>query len=451
VTLSPQIKTTSIPKKGRRFTLSWRSAFVLSLGGILLVTVSLGPMAGEIGVASLIAWGTTALIGLFLCLFLAELSTRYPYKVGGAPAYIHEGFKHISPLFGALATWSYWVAWIPGVAVNLTLAATYLQASFFPHINIFPLIIILLICLYTLNYFGLRASTPISILIALCALVPLSLILIAPLFRPGLWHPEHFLPLFPDHTSWHSWPLLCKWMFVAAWSSYGAEMIATIVGELHNPQKEGARAITLAAIAGVFSFTVVPTVLIALVGVQGLTQDPAVVFLTAATDIFGPFGSAIISIMLIAALLLGAELFVISSSRALYQMSLDGLTLRGYGKVNRYGVPVGSMFWDALVTLLLLVVFRGAIVNVVAAANVGYLIVFILLPIAYIFIKKRSALQNSGIFHLPNVFIPIALGITLFNTVLLVIGGMQWGYLVMGVGFLLILAFIPFYLLRKKT
>src|SRR5882672_9941189 len=95
-----------------RRSLAWRSAFIISLGGTLLVTVSLGPMAGDLGPASIVVWILTAFIGLLQCLLIAELASRFPHKVGGPPAYIHEGLKHLSPLFGAASAWGYWVGWI---------------------------------------------------------------------------------------------------------------------------------------------------------------------------------------------------------------------------------------------------------------------------------------------------------------------------------------------------
>ena len=109
---------------------------VLSFGSALLVNVSLGPMAAEIGAASVLVWIVTAFVGLIQCLLIAELAGRYPNKVGGVPAYIHEGLKHRSPLFGAVAAWAYWSGWIPGVAVHLVLAATYIRAAFWPDANI---------------------------------------------------------------------------------------------------------------------------------------------------------------------------------------------------------------------------------------------------------------------------------------------------------------------------
>lgn len=436
---------------GVRKQLSWRSAFVLSLGGTLLVNVSLGAMAAEIGAASIAVWAGTAGVGVLLCLLLAELASRFPHKVGGAPAYVHEGFKGISPLFGAVATWSYWVAWIPGVAVNLTLAATYLEAAFLPGVNVAGLTLGLAVVLYALNSLGLRPSVWLSGFLAVGALLPIGIIVAAPLVRPALWQGANFSPLLPDGAAPWSPPalaLLAKWAFVAVWSSYGAEMAATVVGELRDPARDIPKAIGAAAGAAALTFALVPTVLLALVGVDGLSQDPYAAFSTAAAAIFGAAGASLVGLMLIAVLILGAEVFVISSSRALYQMSRDGLTLQGYGKLNRRGVPVGSLLWDAAITLALLAIFGGDLVRVVAAANVGYLLVFIMLPLAYVLIRQRRPAER-GSFHLPGVFVPIALAIAGFNAALLLVGGAQWGAKTMGGGLALVLVCVPLSLARR--
>ncbi len=433
-----------------RRVISWRSAFILSLGGALLVTVSLGPMAAEIGVASLLVWGVTVLIGTVQCLLLAELAGRFPAKVGGAPAYIYEGFKSRSPLFGAAAAWGYWVAWIPGVAVNLTLAATYIRAAFLPQVNVLVPTLLLAIGLYALNTLGLRPGVWFSGVMAACALLPLLIILIAPFFHPGMWQPGNLAPLLPENLSWFAlgtWALLVKWAFVAVWSSYDAEMVTSVVGELRDPRREVRGAVAATSAATALAFVLVPLALLGIVGIEGLSKDPYVAFLTAAAAVFGVAGGQIVAIMLIGALVLGAEMFIISSSRALYQMSKDGLTLQGYGRRNRNGVPVGSVGWDAAITVFLLAVFRGDIVSVVAAANVGYLVVFTLLPPAYILIRRRNE-PTQGV-HLAAPFVPIAALLGLFNGVLLIVGGIQWGPGVAGVGALLTLTFLPFYLFRR--
>jgi amino acid transporter len=442
VTTAPQTAADSVDAPRR--ALSWRAAFVLSLGGALLVTVSLGAMAAEIGAASLLVWGGTVLVGTLQCLLLTELAGRFPGKVGGAPAYTHEGFRHRTPFVGAAATWGYWVAWIPGVAVNLTLAATYLRAAFLPQINTLALTALLAAGLYALNSLGLRPSVWLSGLLAACAIPPLAIILAAPLFRPGSWHPSHFTPLVPAGVTAAA---LAKWAFVAAWSSYGAEMVTTVAGELRDPRRDLPKAVGAASVATLLAFVLVPVGLLGIVGVEGLAQDPYVAFLTAAERVFGAGGGRVVAVMLIAALILGAQVFIVSSSRALYQMSRDGLTLQGYGRLNRRGVPVGSVGWDAAITLALLLIFRGDIVGVVAAANVGYLVVFALLPVAYVLVRRRAVGLSS--FALPGVFVPLAWGLAAFNAVLLVYGGAQWGAKVVGTGVALVLTCLPLYWWRQ--
>ena len=448
----PSATTAKRPVGSVRRLLQWRSAFVLSLGSALLVTVSLGPMGGDLGPALVIVWVLTALIGLLQCLFIAELASRYPDKVGGAPAYNHEGLKHLSPLFGAVSTWGYWVGWIPGVAVNLTLASTYIKAAFLPKVNVLGLTLALGMLLYTLNYFGLRLSVWISGTTALCALIPLVVLLLSPVFRTSLWNGANFSPLLPKGLLWYSVPtllLFAKWMFVAVWSSYGGEMVATIIGELRDPRRDLPKVVGMAAGATSLAFVVVPLVLVGIVGADRLAQDPYVVFLTATKEIFGGLGTEIVSLMLIAALFLGAQLFIISSSRALYGMSKAGLTIQSYSRLNRYGVPVGSVGWDAVVTLSLLAIFKDNVVNVVAAANVGYLLVFVLLPLSYI-LARTNPQQIPATFRLPPFMTPVALGIFVYNAILLLVGGVQWGSKVMGVGTFLVLTFIPFYICRRR-
>lgn len=449
----PSLSVTSARSQvGSSQNIGWRSAFVVSLGSTLLVTVSLGPMAAELGAASIVVWISTALVGFVQCLLIADLGCRFPEKLGGACAYCHEGLKDISPVCGAVAAWSYWIGWIPGVAVNLLLAATYIKAAFWSAADVFNLTLVLVLVLYALNYFGLKLSTWTSSVMALFAFVPLLVIVALPLFRSELWQIANFAPFLPEGRTWQSHGtllLVAKWMFVAVWSSYGGEMVATMNGELTEPERSIPKAVALAAITTTLAFAVIPTILVGTIGTTKMGEDPYVVFLTATKGIFGSFGTTIVAAMLIAALILGAQLFIISSSRALYQMSKDGVLTPSFGNVNKFGVPVGSVRWDFLVTISLLAIFKDKIVDVVAAANVGYLLVFIFLPLAYVSVKRKQP-QSVGVFSLPKFMIPIALIIFVFNIMLFVIGGVQWGPEVMGVGILMILTSIPFYLLRQR-
>jgi amino acid transporter len=421
------------------------------MGGSLLVAVSLGPMAAALGPASVLVWSMAACVGVLQCLMITELACMFPHKSGGTPTYAHEGFKHISPLVGAISNWGYWLGWLPVIPVNLVLAAGYFRATFMPGSNDLVVAFLLTMLLFGVNYFGLALGVWSSVVMALCALGPLSVIAISPAIHAALFHREYITPFIPLGGSWTSmasWMLIAKWMFVAVWSAYAFEAASTITAELKDPQKDAPRAMAAASSIGILAYVVVPFMLLAIVGTETLSKDPSVAFLPAANAVFGRGGEIIVSVMLIAALLLGAQTAIIGASRALFEMSRDRQTIRQFGRKNTHGVPIGSATMNLAVTVALLAIFKTEIVNLVAASNVGYLLPFMMISPAFIMLRYRSPDAHRP-FRLPGFFIPLAAVVTAFNWILFFVGGFQWGVAVMATGVGIMLTFIPFYLYRR--
>ena len=434
-------------------SVTWKSSFVVSLGGSLLVATTLGPMAAELGPASVFVWSLIAVVGVLQCLMIAEMAGMFPNKSGGTATYAHEAFKKTSPLFGVASNWGYWLAWIPVIPVNMILVAGYMKATFLPHGSTLEIAIGLTLFLYVLNYFGLKPGVWSSAVMAVCSLVPLCVIAFSPIFKPGLFHPHYVFPITPLNGSWHSgasWMTMIKWMFVAAWSGYAFESGTTIIAELKSPKSDAPKAIKAASAVGLFSFGLVPFMLMAIVGTDAITKDPIVAFLPAAQAIFGPVGANVVALMLIAALLLGVQTTIIGSTRCVYEMSRDGLIIKQFGQINKYGVPVGSMYLDCAVTIGLLLIFKDNIVNLIASSNVGYMVVWVLLPIAFILLRRLQPNAERP-FKLPNFFVPVAAVIALFNIVISLVGGPQLGATVMWTGIIIMLAVAPFYWYRRMV
>jgi amino acid transporter len=236
--------------------------------------------------------------------------------------------------------------------------------------------------------------------------------------------------------------LVIKWAFVASWSSYAAEMASTVCAEIRRPERYMRRVMSMSAVICLFAFSAVPIALFATVGVDGVADEPLEVFTTAGEAILGEPGRMFVGLGLAAVLILGAETFIIGSSRTIYQMSRDGHLPPLFARVNRRGAPVGSIAWDAVVIATMLIVFGTEVVDVVAAANVGYLIVFVLLPIAYLVLRRMPG-GRADAHTLSRGWVAVAVGVLLFNAVLLVVGGAQWGLSVMLVGLGVSLSILP--------
>jgi amino acid transporter len=432
-------------------SVTWRGAILVTLGAALLITVSLGPMAAELGTASALVWLFTALIGGIQCLLLAELATRMPSRVGGTATYAHAAFRDRAPILAAASSWGYWFAWTPGIAVNLILAATYLKATVWDGLSTLAFALLIGAGLYAINTFGLRASMRLAALAAIVAVIPLVAIVCGALASPSLVDFGRLSPMAVPDADWgasSTWLLVTKWMFVAVWASYGAEMASTVVAEMRDGAKYAPRALSLAAVVGILAFGVLPLLMVALVGVDRLTEDPLVAFLPVAETVFGGAGESVIGVMLAAALILGAQAFIVGSSRTVYQMTRDGYMPRQFARVNRRGAPIGSMALDGAVILALLVIFGADVIEVVASANVGYLVTFTLMPIAYIVLRRRHQATDER-FRLGRGAVALAAALAVFNGTLLFVGGSQWGSKVMLTGAIVMAMVVPVALLRR--
>lgn len=428
-------------------TASWRSSVLLAVAAALQITVAMGPMADQVGNIQPLIWAFAAAAGLVQCLFIAELATHFPHRSGGTATYAHEAFGGRNRWLPALSSWGYWFAWTPGIAVNLILAASYLRATIAPHVSTVALSLTLGAALYAVNARGLRLNVRITATLIVLTALPLAALLMAPLVDPSLFHGGHVWPLhFP---AGHGAPasLVIKWLFVATWSAYGAEMGSTIFAECRASERAAVRGMAVAGTACLVGFTLVPLVMTGIVGARGLSANPATVFLAPARIVLGGAGAMITGLMLAGALIAGAQAYIISSSRTLYQMSRDGYMPRMFQRVNRFGVPFNTVLCDATVIALLIGIFGTNVVNVVAAANTGYLLVFIILPLGFVIVRRRRSRAGDALV-MPGWMTPLALIFAAFNAVLLVLGAALWGTRIWLTGAVVMTAVLPLMFLR---
>jgi len=435
------------PRQLRR-TVGWQSSIFLVLGGALLVTVSLGPMTLELGATTPWMWAAVAGVGGLQCLLLAKLAMAFPRRAGGTATYAHAVLGTRAPLVGAVSSWGYWFAWTPGITVNLILAAMYLRATVWPEADVLVVATACGILLYVINSLGLRLGIRAAVVLAVGALAPLAVILLGALANPSQLDLGRVAPELPAGRSWiagETWLLMAKWGFVVAWAAYGAEMASTIVAEMRGGKRHAARALRVGALVGLAAFGLIPLLMLALVGVRGLGSEPVVALLPVAEAVLGDAGRTVVGVMLVCALILGAQVFVIGSSRTVFQMTCDGYLPHQFGIVNRRGAPVGSLLLDAAVIAVLIAAFGTHAIDVVAAANVGYLVVFALMPVVFLLWRRQCGAAEG----LERLLSPIAVVLAAFNLTLLVVGGVQWGWRVMLTGAAVMAAIVPAVALRR--
>ena len=95
-------------------------------------------------------------------------------------------------------------------------------------------------------------------------------------------------------------------------------------------------------------------------------------FYTIAFDeLVGNFLGGVMIFCVVAGLVLSMNTATMDGSRALYGIAKDGMTIRQFGKLNRFRVPALAMTVDAILNVLLISFFNNPI-EIIAVSNIGY-------------------------------------------------------------------------------
>src|SRR5437870_1291969 len=192
---------------------NWWGAFVIGLAGTILVTGVTGPVLAGMGSAALPNFFFVTMTGWLLCLFLAELAAMLPDRSGGAPMYAQYAFQDRYPRqyhhINGVTAWMYWLGWMPVMAVNMLLTASYAVALLHippgptfsvlgqPAVSLFTLILgaALAIALYMPAYLGIRFGAVFATVLGLLSMIPMTIIAILPVFHPASFHVGNIWPL----------------------------------------------------------------------------------------------------------------------------------------------------------------------------------------------------------------------------------------------------------------
>ena len=438
--------------------IDWKGAFVIGLAGTILVTGVTGPVLAGLGSAAIPNFVITTIAGLLLCLFLAELAAMFPDRTGGPPGYAYMGFmkwpKTASHVNGATA-WAYWLGWNPVIAVNMLLVVTYVNALAKPFgMEFNPVLLgtILTGLLFLVAYMGIRPGALFGIVLAALCIFPLITLAVAPfLFKPELLNWNNLFPVTVLGDSiWSKVgiALFMQYAFLTTWNSIAMEAAACYIAECKNPNRDAPIAMILEGVLGVFIYTMIPLSFLLVLGAKAIEQDPYAMFVSFVDPIFGKAGVWVVTVMLLAALLLSALNAIMGSARSLYQMSLDGQCPRIFSHVNKHNVPDFAMALNVILNIGLMTIETPAYIMV--ASNVGYVISFVPVLISYYLLRQDHPEYNRP-FKLPEFFKYIALFLAFIFTLVWVWGGPLWSWQYYGLGWLIMLAYIPLYLYRTKV
>jgi glutamate:GABA antiporter len=410
------------PKKSRRVL----SIFVLAMLNVsVMASLRNLPLVAEYGLGSVFYFALVALLFLVPCaLISAELATGWP-KTGGIYIWVREALGDRWGFFAVWVQWAHNLSWYP---VILSFVATTLAYIINPDLGanrhyVLAVVLVSFWGMTLLNYLGIKTSSWFSTLgVIMGTILPGIFIIALGVSWVAGGHPAQTSldpsAILPKANTLNSFVFLAG-MFLAF---AGLEVTAAHAGNVINPQKNYPRSILLAAFITFVIFmlgslsiaVVIPNTEISLVA--GVIEAFHRFFMAYNIEWILPIMAGLLIIGAIAEV----NAWIIGPVKGLYATSTHGNLPPLFQKLNKKGVPVNLLLFQAIIVTLSAFVFlnmptvSASFWILTALSAQSYLVMYILMFVSGI--KLRYSKPNVPRayrvpYKLPGMWVTAGLGI----------------------------------------
>ena len=421
-----------VEEQGLLKAMTWWDGFVVALANPGFLIAGLGGSIGALGTGGAwLLWSISICLGALQNNIHAELASMFPNKSGGVALYAHEAWRKYSTLVGPLATFGYWIGWSVVLAVNGLVAGTLIQAEWFSDSTwaesgagfdlTLPIVIGigLIAIVWIFNIYGVRPAVWFGYVTGGLLLIPAFVLMFFP-YITGDWSSDNLNFNIGENGGL---ALAIVWLYFMCWSSYGIEVVATFAPEYKDTQRDTRLALRSAAMFSAVVYVLLPLGLGGTLGTQLVADDATLIsFYTIAFDeLVGSFLGGVMIFCVVAGLVLSMNTATMDGSRALYGIAKDGMTIRQFGKLNRFRVPALAMTVDAILNVLLISFFNNPI-EIIAVSNIGYVFATCAALSGFLLLRKDRPQWPRPV-HLSSLWVPLGAVLLTANFIFLVFGG----------------------------
>jgi APA family basic amino acid/polyamine antiporter len=370
----------------------WAAGWGGSTDGVLSASQSFWAAVAIVGI-----WAVGGLVALVGALCYAELATAFP-RSGGTYVFLSEGLGRGTGF--AFAWAEFWIVRPGNVGAISFIAARYarqLIAPHSPHVAAIELVLAAgaIVAVSALNAVGLKAGKWTQNALTAGKLLGLAAIVVTAATLPG---PAVSQPLPAEE--WKTLPLA---LILVMFAYGGWADMSFVAAEVRDPARNISRALVLGTLAVAGVYIAVTLAFIHVLGVGGLAQSPAVA--AAVMELrFGPFGSQLISLLVVVSCLGAINGMLFTGSRVYYALGNEHPTFRWLGSWHASrAVPLRSLAVQTLVTLGLVVGFglgRDGFNRLVVFTGPFYWGFIGLVGVALIVLRIRGA-TGRGSYRVP--------------------------------------------------
>jgi len=396
----------------------------LGFSGLLLWLGTAPAMNAALGSAALWVWIPGTIVGVLLNLQVKRLGRARLEVAGGTPNYTSHLFDRF-PLLARYSAIGYWLGWVSVPPMNAIILTDLIQTNlasvgihcpvllFRTGFTLLPFIVAFSNT-RTIGILHTFFVIPALFFLGLFCFQGLGWLAISPM-SPG------FLATTGSDIDFIDW---AKWFFIAVYAVYGCETASSFVADSQKPKKT-LDCLVAAAIAIPIVYTIGSWVLARLATSDTLGDSAYLHLMMAARPFWGDFSSGLVTFLIASGCLLSSATAVSNCPRILYQLAKDRHLPNLFSVVSPRGVLEPSLLFTLVLSLLCLI--WGNISRVVMVTGTGYLTSMMAIHLGLWLQRKR-----------PEVLWPRwSLGFLIVESIVLVVGGLSWGWQDWTIGLLL--------------
>ena len=393
------------------------SGLLLWLGTAPAIHAALGPQA-------LCVWLPGTIIGILLNLQVKRLGTYFPEVAGGTPNYMTR-LLHRFPNLARYGAIGYLLGWVSVPPMDAIILTDLIKANLTPLgitcpetlLRIGFTVLPFIVAFSGTRTLGILHSffvfPAIGFLLTFC-LQGIGWLSFAPT-SPGV------LPDLGAGISLIDW---MKWFFIAVYAVYGCETTSSFVADSLQPS------VTLRCLqvtAGLIPIVYLggSWVLMRLATAPGLGDSAYLNLVAAAQPFWGAFAPALVTFLITSGCLLSSATAVSNCPRILYQLAKDGYLPPIFAVLSRRGVFEPSLIFTLGLSLICL--GWGDVERVVMVTGTGYLTSMMAIHLGEWVSRRRPAARWPW----------WSLGFFGIEAIVLVVGGLAWGWQDLAIGLLL--------------
>jgi APA family basic amino acid/polyamine antiporter len=369
-------------------TLSVAVATSVALGAIIGagIFVLSGTAIALAGSYSLLAFVIVGIIALFMALQMGEMGSIFPHAKGAAYSYAYEAFGSQLGFITGLLLYTSFATAVSAVALGFgSYLATFLGLGAAYQI---PFALALILVLSIVNIIGIKKAAKVDFFIVIIKIsILFFFILFAAIFALSISHTA-VLSNFSSPPSDFGGIFAASVVIFFAYT--GFQSISTFTSRVKGGARGAARAIVYAVIISIILYSLVDVALMMLAPATAykINADPLSFALGYA---HAPgWVSIIVDIGAMLATTSATLAMILTSSRSIYQISVDRLLPKEFRKYNKKSdVAVNGVIITAAISAAML--FSGNIYVIASISNFGLIFSYIITSFAVIHYRRVKA------------------------------------------------------------